>query len=60
MGNGTKVTVLISCMYQENADIIKKTNVQTDVVVINQCDKEEIEDFEFVNIKGENCHAKFI
>lgn len=55
-----KLVVLISCMYQENTDIIKKTNVQTDVVVINQCDKEEIEDFEFVNIKGENCHARFI
>ncbi len=54
------LTVLISCMHQDNHDIIKKSNVQTDVVVVNQCDRNLVESFDFVNKKGETCHAKFI
>lgn len=55
-----KVQVLISCMFQKDHTIIKSTNVQTDVVVINQCDKNLIEEFDFYNIKNVRCHAKFI
>jgi len=52
--------VLISCMHQENHEIIFRTNVQTDVVIINQCDKDCAEEFDFKNKKGETCRAKFI
>lgn len=55
-----KLVVLISCMHQKDASIIQTTNVQTDVVVINQCDSNSIQEFDFVNNKGEMCHAKFI
>ena len=55
-----KLVVLISCMHQDNHDIIRKSNIQTDVVVVNQCDKDLVESFDFVNKKGELCHAKFI
>lgn len=55
-----KVVLLISCMHQKDADIIRRSNVQTDVVVVNQCDKDSVEEFDFSNIQGETCHAKFI
>ena len=54
------VVVLISCMYQTDTTIIEKSNVQTDVVVVNQCDKDYIEELTFLNKKGETCYAKFI
>lgn len=54
------ITVLISCMYQTDTSIIQRSNIQTDVVVINQCDKDELQEFDFVNTKGIKCHAKFI
>lgn len=52
--------VLISCMHQKDASIIQRTNIQSDVLVINQCDENKIEEFDFKNKKGENCHARII
>ncbi len=54
------LNLLISCMHQKDASIIKNSNVQTDVVIVNQCDTESVEEFDFVNKKGRTCHAKFI
>lgn len=54
-----RLNVLISCMYEKDASIITRSNVQTDVVV-NQCDKDSVEEFDFINKKGETCHARFI
>lgn len=47
-------------MHQEDTDIIKRSNVQTDVVVVNQCDHNNTDDFDFVNKYGRLCHAKVI
>ena len=55
-----KVEVLISCMHQTDASIITRTNVQSDVLIINQCDKDEVEEYSFLNKKGEECHARII
>lgn len=52
--------LLISCMYQKDASIIQRSNVQSDVVVVNQCDHNSVEEFDFVNKKGRTCHCKFI
>ena len=52
--------LLISCMHQKDASIIERSNVQSDVIVVNQCDKDSVEEFDFVNKKGRKCHAKFI
>lgn len=30
-----KLVVLVSCMYQENHDIVTRINIQTDAVVVN-------------------------
>lgn len=54
------ISVLISCMHQENADIIKRSNIQTDVVIVNQCDVDKVEEFDFLNKKGQTCHATYI
>lgn len=54
------LTVLISCMNQSDHSIIERSNVQTDVVVVNQCDIDKIEEFDFINQKGKSCHAVFV
>lgn len=51
--------VLISCMH-ENVSIIERTKVQTNVVVVNQCDVDSIEKSSFINSKGEICEVMFI
>lgn len=53
------VCVLISCMNQDES-IIERTHVQTNVVVINQCNEEDIKGWDFVNAQGQMCHAMFI
>lgn len=52
--------LLISCMHQKDHGIIERSNVQSDVVVVNQCDQDSIEEFDFTNKKGRTCHAMFI
>lgn len=47
-------------MHQHDHSIIEKSNVQTDVVVVNQCDLDSISEFDFTNKYGNKCHAKFI
>ena len=55
----SSVCVLISCMNQ-GKDIVDRTHVQTNVVVVNQCGVDSIEEWEFTNAKGCICHAKYI
>ena len=55
-----KLQVLISCMHQIDTSIIERTNIQTDVIVINQCNYDKREEFNFINKKGEVCQAIFI
>lgn len=55
-----KLVVLVSCMHQKDTSIIERSNIQTDAVIINQCDKDEIRDFEFINKHGNYCHVKFV
>ena len=47
-------------MHQSDSSIIERSNVQSDVVVVNQCDKDSIEEIDFTNKKGRTCHALFI
>lgn len=55
-----KVQVLVACMNQSDFSIVKRSNIQTDAVVVNQCDKDEIHEFDFQNAQGKTCHVKFI
>lgn len=47
-------------MHEGNRDIISRSNVQSDVVVVNQCNHDSIEEFDFVNASGRKCHVKYI
>ena len=58
IGNKT-VCVLISCMFQDKS-IVKRTGVQTNVVVVNQCDEDKVEEYDFINDSNKKCHVKFI
>lgn len=55
-----KLFVLISCMHQTNFSIVQRTNVQTDCVVVNQCDCDKVEEFNFVNKFGQTKHCTFV
>ena len=58
--NTMNLSVLISCMHQKDASIIERSNIQTDVVIVNQCNEDKIEDFTFTNKFGKECHAHMI
>lgn len=51
--------ILISCMFQ-GKDIIKRSNVRANVVVVNQCDQDSIEEFSFADDAGDVHQALFI
>lgn len=55
-----KLEVLISCMFQNVKEIITKTNIQTDVLIVNQCNEDRFEEFYFKNQFGNECHARII
>lgn len=38
--------VLLSCMHQDNFDIAYKTKVDSDLLIINQCDREDYQEIE--------------
>ena len=55
-----RVEVLISCMHQKDASIVARTNVQSDVLVVNQCDRDGYDEFTFINKSGKSCLARII
>lgn len=59
MGKYT-LQVLISCMRQKDTSIIERSNIQSDVIVINQCDKSDVDKFIYKNKNGLSCLTKFI
>lgn len=54
------IEVLISCMFQDGKDIVQKSNIQSDVLVINQCDEDSTQSFHFINNQGKTCLARVI
>jgi hypothetical protein len=42
-----KMQVLVSAMHQTDHSLLDKMNIQTDAIIINQCDRNEIEEFEY-------------
>ena len=46
-----KLEVLMSCMYQENFDIAYRTKINSDLLIINQSDKD---DYEEIKVDGYN------
>jgi len=54
------ITLLISCMHQHDTSILERSNVQSDCVVVNQCDCEKVETFTFINKFGEEKKCTFV
>lgn len=42
-----KVQVLVAAMNQQDHSLLKKMNIQSDVIVGNQCDRNSVENFEY-------------
>lgn len=42
-----KIQVLVATMHQTDHSLLEKMNLQTDVIVGNQCDRNEVEEFEW-------------
>lgn len=42
-----RVQVLVATMHQTDHSLLKKMNIQTDAIVVNQCDENKIEEFEY-------------
>ena len=43
--------MLVSTMYQSDYSILKRMNIQTDAIVVNQCDKNETNEFNYSGYK---------
>lgn len=55
-----KLVVLISCMNQLDFDIVSRSNLQTDAIIVNQCDHDAVLDYKYINKKGNTCHVRMI
>ena len=42
-----KIQVLVASMHQTDHSLLEKMNIQTDAIIANQCDRNEVEDFEW-------------
>lgn len=60
MSTNLTLQVLISCMRQTDYSIINRTNIQSDVIVVNQCDTDTHNELSFEVNTGEKRHAFFI
>ena len=47
-----RLETLISCMHQNDDSIVKKSNVKSDAIIVNQCDKNEIYRKEIISDNG--------
>lgn len=54
-----RVEVLLSCMNESDTSIVARSNIQSDVLVINQCDRDAEERFTFTS-SGREYQARFI
>jgi glycosyltransferase involved in cell wall biosynthesis len=55
-----RIAVLIACMHREDDRIAEMSNIQTDAVIVNQCNKNAVSQRSFINNQGETCCIKFI
>lgn len=46
-----KLCILLSCMYEKDKKIIKRSNIQSNCVIINQCDEDKKEQINLENSK---------
>ena len=51
MQNQLSMQVLISTMNQKNYSLLDRMNIQSDAVVVNQCDRDGVEEFQYKTYK---------
>lgn len=54
------ISVLISCMHQKDMSIAERSNAKTNAIVVNQCDRNNIEDTTFTANDGNKHDLRFI
>lgn len=54
------VVVLVSCMHQNDTSILHKMNIQTDAVIVNQCNRDSVELIRTINKAGNEIIIKYI
>lgn len=54
-----KLEILVSCMNQMDYSILDEINIQSDVVVINQCGKSHFDEFKYKVKNGNEHNVKF-
>ncbi len=47
-----KLQVLVSCMHHNDFKIVVQSNIKTDVLIVNQCDRDEMSDQECNGVKA--------
>ena len=52
--------VLVSCMFQDVHSLIERINIQSNALIINQCDVNRHEYLEIINKKGIQCKVRII
>lgn len=52
-------TVILSCMHQKDHSIVHRSNIRCNCVVVNQCDTDGIEEFDFTDSAGVRHHCIF-
>lgn len=55
-----KVQILLSCMNESDFSIVERSNIQTDVIIINQCNENCIKETNMTNQEGTPFHVKMI
>ena len=50
--------ILLSCMHQRDFSVVFQSHIQSDVIVINQCDETKYDDMVFFNEKNESYKAR--
>ena len=52
--------ILLSCMHQKDAKIVERSNINTDVVVVNQCDHDGVQQLTSEMSNGKNQNILFV
>lgn len=42
-----KIQVLVSTMHQANFDLVKRMNIQSDTIIVNQCSRNKFEEYDY-------------
>lgn len=55
-----KIVVLISCMHEKDHSILDKTQIDSDAIVINQCDTDLVQNLEYVTKSGKKHRVLYV